>query len=418
MIPKIKKLIYLFIILSGFIIGFFILYINFDNYLHLVNNIVVQQYLLIFNVWILLMTLISNTIFSYKYKLKRRIYISRLCYDLRHIFENLPIGIFIIDDNYIIKFINKEASKLLKIDKFKNIKCSLICNNICNLNKITKPLQFEHNLTCNNLKLSSTIIPIILDDGKLYIEFLYDVSFHQKTINELTKVVNFKSDVISMISHELRSPLNAIKLSLSSILDGYSGNIESEIRDDITIAYNSTNNLINLVNDSLDISKLERNKFEYSFEPSNLFFIIHSSIESFKPFFKSKNINCIFNCDEQLEFVFDKQRILQVFINLLSNSIKFTPNGGEILITVIKTENSIIIEFCDTGSGINCIHHDQIFNKFYHCSDNILNPSGVGLGLYIVKNIISAHGGTIVYDPIYKLGTKFIITFPLYFFIL
>lgn len=412
-----RKLIYIFIILSSFITMFLILYINFDNYLHLVNNVVTQQYLLIFNVWILLITIIFNIISSYKYKLKRRIYISKICYDLRYIFDNLPIGIFIIDDNYIIKFINKEASKLLKIDKSFNVKCSSICKNICNLNKISKSIQFEHNLEINNVKLSSTIIPIVLDDGNLYIEFLYDATFHQKSINELTKVINFKNDMVSIISHELKSPLNAIKLTLSSILDGYSGDIGSEIKDDITIAYNSTNNLIDLINVSLDTSKLENNKFEYVFELSNLFFIIHASVDSFKSYLKSKNIKCNIQCDEKLEFIFDKQRMLQVFINLLSNSIKFTPINGNILIKVIKSESYIIIEFCDTGIGIDPNISDKIFDKFYYNKNNILNPSGVGLGLYIVKNIIAAHGGFIMYDTSNKLGSKFIITFPLYFFI-
>lgn len=412
-----RYLLYFFIIIISFIIIFLIIIHDFNKYLYLLTDIILHKYLLLFNIWLLLLTFIFNISSSYKYKINRRIYFSRLFYDLRHIFENLPIGIFIIDDNYIIKFINLEASKLLKIDKSANFKCSSICNNICDLTKIKKPIKFEHNLEINNIKLSSTIIPIFLDDGKLYVEFLYDSTFHQKTITELTKVVNFKSDVISMVSHELRSPLNAIKLSLSSILDGYSGDINDEVKDDITIAYTSTNNLISLVNDTLDISKLEHNKFEYSFELSNLFFIIKTSIDLFKPFFKSKNISWVFSCDEQLEFIFDKQRILQVFINLLSNSIKFTPTTGEISITVTKTETSIIIEFCDTGSGINFICIDQIFNKFYHCSDNILNPLGVGLGLYLVKNIISAHGGSIIYDPTYTLGTKFIITFPLFFFI-
>jgi len=402
------------------LIIFGILYLHSIEYPHFKNHILFHIYILIINLYLFISCIGLTLYTSYRFNIKRQIFSDRICSELKKIFENLPIGVIIVDKLHNIHFINSSALNLLNLKNFSsNMKCSTICNNICALDKITSPIKFERNFKTsnkhiNNINLSTTIIPIILTNITYYIEFLYDVSYHQKILDELIKTCNFKSELISIASHEFRSPLHCINLSLSSILDGYSGIMDDEVREDIEMSYSNVKKLISLVDDILDMSKLENNKFEYSFEYGEIYFIIISVIDVSKQFLKCKNIKYIINCDPNLSFVFDKQRMMQVFTNLISNSIKFIGSNGEIIINVFKKDSFIIIEFIDNGIGIDSSIGDKIFDKFFYTSNN-LNLSGIGLGLYIVKNIILAHGGTISYESPIKdnKGTKFIINLPI-----
>jgi len=386
-----------------------------------------HKYIFLINIFISILCIFMFMYNSYHYDIKRTKYFEGVCNDIKNIFSYLPIGVFIVDDQYNIKFINDEAIKLLKIDKnIYNKKCTSFCNNICEFDNIKCSVSFEHTLVnlLDNINLCTTIIPTNFSGrNKLYIEFLYDISFRQKFLNELIETCNFKSDLISIISHEFRSPLHAIKLSLSSIIDGYSGNIDSEVKEDIEISYLGIDRLISFVDELLDMSKIENNKFEYAFEYSDLCFIIKSVVDISKYFLKNNNINCIVNCPNIISFNFDKQKMLQVFTNLINNSIKFTNPGGTILINVEKIDTAVIIEFIDNGRGVDSSFGSKIFEKFFY--DNTLNLTGSGLGLFIVKSIVSAHGGVIEYEsPVkgkyndiifdnIKKGTKFKITFPI-----
>jgi len=415
----VKYILYLFSFLSISIMVYLMYYHNISHtqenhtYLFHISMIILNM--------CLFLSCIGLTIYTtYRFNFKRQIFSDHICSELKNIFENLPIGVIMVDIDHNIKFINSAALSLLNLETPPSkMICSSICNNSCSLDKLTLPIKFERtfknfNQSTKDINLSVTIIPITLINTTYYIEFIYDVSYQQKLLDELIKTCNFKSELISVASHEFRSPLYSMSLSLSSILDGYSGKIDTEVKEDIEMSYASVKRLILLVDDILDLSKLENNKFEYVFENEDICFIINTVVNLSKPFLKYNNIKCFVNCDKDLFFIFDKQRMIQVFTNLMNNSIKFIESNGEITINAFRKEDLIIIEFIDTGIGIDPDIGEKIFDKFFHIS-NKLNLSGIGLGLYIVKNIISAHGGTIIYESPVKnnKGTKFIITFPI-----
>ena len=419
-----RKILYSFISLSIILIFFLIFFdkilIN-ENFHRLLHH-----YILISNIIIFIICLFICIYLTYHFDIKRKRYFDIVCDNIHRIFELLPIGVFIIDDQYNIKFINDEAIKLLGFQN-QSIpkKCTSFCKSICQLNKIDLSINFEHTLTNDqSIHLSTTIIPISFSEYKnLYIEFLYDISFRQKFLNKLIETCNFKSELISIISHEFRSPLHVIKLAVSSIMDGYSGDIDDEVRDDLKVSYSSVNRLISFVDELLDMSKIDNNKFEYYFEYSDICFIIQSVVDMSKYFLKNNNMKCIINCKPNLKINFDKQKMMQVFTNLMNNSIKFTEDGGIIVINVFKMSNFVVIEFIDNGRGIDNSIKDKIFDKFFY--DSNVNLTGSGLGLYIVKSIISAHGGNIDFESPVKtkyrdikfnntrVGTKFIIRLPL-----
>jgi len=406
--------------LLSMVIIYILIHLHSIEHSYLENSMIFHIYLLIVNMCLFISCIGLTVYTTHRFNIKRQIFSIHICSEFKKIFENLPIGVIMVDKDHTLHFINSAALTLLDLkDKPSEMRCSSICNNICSLDKIIEPIRFERNFKNSNkyikdINLSTTIIPMILTDVVYYIEFLYDASYHQKILDELIKTCNFKSELISVASHEFRSPLYAMSLSLSSILDGYSGKIDNEVREDIEMSFSSVKRLISLVDDILDISKLENNKFEYIFEHDDICFIINTVIDFSKPFLKYNNIKYTIICDDNMSFIFDKQRMMQVFANLISNSIKFIESNGEIIINVFKKDSHVTIEFIDNGIGIDPSIGDKIFDKFFYTSNN-LNLSGIGLGLYIVKNIILAHGGTISYEsPVENnRGTKFIIIFPI-----
>jgi PAS domain S-box-containing protein len=239
-------------------------------------------------------------------------------------------------------------------------------------------------------------------------------------LNDITKqkeVENLKDMFLANVSHELRTPLVAIEKSISLILSKAAGEIPETQNQFLAIAQRNLKRLALLINDLLDLSKLEAGKMQLAFEPSPVEKIIDESVETFNTWAQTKLINIEKNVQAGLPQVFmDPNRIIQVLNNLISNAIKFTFEKGKIIVSANLNPQSqeIGISVEDNGVGMTKESLEKIFNKFYQVGEKMQTEvRGTGIGLSIAKEIVELHGGKIWVESQKGKGTKFTFSLPL-----
>lgn len=222
-----------------------------------------------------------------------------------------------------------------------------------------------------------------------------------------------KSEFLATISHELRTPLNAIIGFNQCILTEMDGPINLAQQESLKKIEKSSFHLLNLINDILDLSKIEAKKMEIEILPQNIVEVITSCIAEVQPLVQQKNLKIDFCFDNDFLLIeFDRMRIRQVLLNLLSNAIKFTQKGF-IKVTLINELDQIHIHIKDTGIGLLPEEIKKIFHPFSQADSSITRKyGGSGLGLVISRNIIDLHKGTITVESQKGQGSTFTITLP------
>ena len=218
-----------------------------------------------------------------------------------------------------------------------------------------------------------------------------------QALEEVKKVSKRKSDFISSVSHEIRTPLTSIKGYAAIILANKLGALPDEIRSRLEKINRHSDELVHMVNDLLDISRIESGKVEIKKEALSLRAITDKVGDLFSEQFKAKNIEFSSNLpDDCQEILADRNQIERVFINVVGNALKFTPQNGKISIQAKHANKIIQIDVKDTGFGIPEDAQESIFEEFFRV-DNTINQEvkGTGLGLTLVKHIIEAHQGKI-----------------------
>jgi signal transduction histidine kinase len=218
-----------------------------------------------------------------------------------------------------------------------------------------------------------------------------------QALEEVKKISKRKSDFISSVSHEIRTPLTSIKGYAAILLASKLGALPEEIRSRLEKINRHSDELVHMVNDLLDISRIESGKVEIKKEALSLRAITDKIADLFSEQFKTKNISFSSNLpDDCREILADRSQIERVFINLVGNALKFTPQNGKIDINANRTNKIIQINVKDTGFGIPEDAQESIFEEFFRV-DNTINQEvkGTGLGLTLVKHIIEAHQGKI-----------------------
>ena len=232
---------------------------------------------------------------------------------------------------------------------------------------------------------------------------------------ELEKSEKIKADFASMIVHDLRSPLNNIVGIASMIEEGLLGSISEEQKKWLGKIKVNSGELLLLINDFLDLSKIEAGHIELVKEPVDLNQLIKNTVESFLVLAKNRNISLRNRADPALPALeADPRRLAQVVSNLVSNAIKFTPEGGEIEIGA-EQENHAEIKLWvkDNGVGIPPEEMEKLFQKYAQTSSGKTSPQqGTGLGLLIVKTIVESHGGTVGVESVVGQGSTFILGLP------
>jgi len=226
-------------------------------------------------------------------------------------------------------------------------------------------------------------------------DFLQRIEIERANEN-LKKLDTLKSDFISLVSHELKTPLSAIRTSAEFLesKDIIETDVKKEILNNVIV---SVDRLTRLINDILDLSKIEAGKMEFHFEKVNLQEIIKVAFDNFKYIALKNNIAISMEIPEDLSPVFaDRDKLIIVLNNLISNALKFTYNGGTILLSAKEQKDDIEFRVKDTGIGIDKDKVSKIFEKFYQVDSSIRRKTGgSGLGLTISSGIIRAHGSEI-----------------------
>ncbi|RKY32116.1 MAG: hypothetical protein DRP74_03285 [Candidatus Omnitrophota bacterium] len=237
----------------------------------------------------------------------------------------------------------------------------------------------------------------------------------EKKNKELEKLDQLKSDFINSVSHELRTPLTSIREVISQILDGILGETNQQQREFLNICLADVDRLRRIIDDLLDISKLEAGKLKLSRADADIVGLAKRVISTFQAEFKSAGLEIKENFPQEKAVAYvDQDRIIQVFINLIGNAFKFTEKGY-VDVSVIDWPGFVECSVADTGIGIGEEDLPKLFGKFQQF--NRKDPGrikGTGLGLSISKNIIELHRGQIEVESKLDKGTKFTFTLPKY----
>ncbi|MEO0095796.1 MAG: HAMP domain-containing sensor histidine kinase [candidate division WOR-3 bacterium] len=229
---------------------------------------------------------------------------------------------------------------------------------------------------------------------------------------ELKELDARRSMFITSIGHELRHPLNLIIGFTDILLKEYSGKINEEQRRQLQIIKDSSGHLISLINEIIDITKIELTKERMGSKQFDLEKLVLETVDSYRPLARQKNLKIDVNSPGRVEIVSDENRLRQVLVNLLSNSIKFT-NAGEIKVELIDGVDFVNLIVQDTGVGINNEEMKYLFEPFNIVKfKNRPDVEGTGLGLYITKRIINLLKGEVSVESQLNRGSKFIISLP------
>ena len=234
-------------------------------------------------------------------------------------------------------------------------------------------------------------------------------------LEEVNKISKMKTDFISAVSHELRTPLTSIKGYASLLMTGKIGDVSPDVKDRIAKINKHSDSLVKLINDLLDISRIESGRVEMLFTPANVTALIDNVRDLLTPQMKDKSINFVTQIAPGVPSIsVDKAQFERVFINLVGNAIKFTPVNGQITVSAALEQDHVLFSVADNGIGISEKDLAKLFDEFYRV-ENEINASvkGSGLGLSLAKNIVEAHHGKIWITSQVGKGTTFYFTVPL-----
>jgi PAS domain S-box-containing protein len=233
---------------------------------------------------------------------------------------------------------------------------------------------------------------------------------------ELAKAARLKDEFLATMSHELRTPLNPILGMSEILLEEIYGSISKKQRRLIQTIEQSGQHLLSLINDILDLSKIESGNLDLEWSVVSIYPLCESSLNFAKIQAHQKNIQLSFRMDETAaEIQADERRLRQVLVNLLTNAVKFTPNGGSVKLEVKQDLLQQAIEFriTDSGIGIASEHLTQIFQPFFQIDSALSRHyEGTGLGLSIVQHIVNLHGGSIQVESVVGQGSCFSVVLP------
>jgi PAS domain S-box-containing protein len=248
------------------------------------------------------------------------------------------------------------------------------------------------------------------DEGKV-------VGFYVQAtdVTALKQVDRIKSEFVSTVSHELRTPLTSIRGSLGLIAGGVGGKVPDAVMTLVEIAKNNCERLIRLINDILDIEKIESGKIQLDLRETALKPLLAQALEANEGFGAEKNVSLRLHCpDETLQVLADSDRLTQVVTNLLSNAMKFSPPNETVEVHVSRAGLGVRVEVRDRGPGIPEEFRKRIFQKFSQAdSSDTRQAAGTGLGLNISRAIIERLGGTMGFESEAGAGTVFFFELPL-----
>ncbi len=333
------------------------------------------------------------------------------------VITNLADGLLVFDATNNLSIVNPQAEEFFKV-KSKD----LIDKSILELTKIPEfsPLVrilgkeikeiYRRELTVRkDLTLEMSTVSLIREKEKLGTLIILHNITREKLVEKM------KTEFVSLSAHQLRTPLSSIKWALKMLLDGDIGKITEEQRDFIKKTYQSNERMIALINDLLDVTRIEEGKYLYNPVFTQIENIIQSVINYYQREIKRKKIKFEFKKAQKKfpKLKIDVEKMKVAIGNLLDNAIRYTQVGGTVTFFLDCVKNKVEFSIHDTGIGISIDQQERIFTKFFRGANAVqMETEGTGLGLYIAKNIIEAHNGKIWFKSNPKKGTTFYFNLP------
>ncbi len=237
-----------------------------------------------------------------------------------------------------------------------------------------------------------------------------------ETNTQLKSALRTKDEFLATMSHELRTPLNAIMLLSESMQNGVYGDVQERQVTVLNNVKQSARHLLSLINDILDMSKIEAGMFELDIGPVAASAICRNSLLIVEESARSKNIELVHNIAPDVDSVAgDERRLAQILVNLLSNAVKFTPDGGRVGLDVTTDHHGDMVNFTvwDTGIGIPADDQQRLFQPFVQLDSKLSRLyEGTGLGLALVDRLTKLHGGTVTLESTVNQGSRFCVSIP------
>lgn len=339
---------------------------------------------------------------------------------LNPVIDSLSDGILVTDKLGKILLYNQKAETMLGImgntaldqpvqDHIKNDALVRLINKMLILN-----VPFHTEEIClidtDKTRLSVRINPVRNANGLLIgsVTLLHDIS-------QVSAIDKIKSNFLSMVSHQLKSPLSSTLLQTSILLGEIVGGINEKQRDLLQKIMAKIKGMTELINDVLDVCFIEEGGYVAQIEPLNLSEILNKAVEVIQPEAQDKGVAIQVTVEDQLPLISgNKSGIEAMFINLISNGVKYTHSGGQVSIELKRDGEHLQIKVSDTGIGMEDKNIIRIFDKFYRVkSDMTKDISGTGIGLSIVRGVVDAHRGSIYVESAIGKGTIFTVLLPI-----
>jgi PAS domain S-box-containing protein len=352
----------------------------------------------------------------------------------RSILEAIADGVLVTDQRGEITLFNHSAERMLDLKRAEVIGQSIdhfsgFFGGVARAWMETIKAWMEKPITFNPLNTLSE--QVFLDNGSVLSvhlapvmnndEFYGTVSVF-RDISHLIEVDRLKSEFVATVSHELRTPMTSIKGYVDILLMGVAGDLSEQQLRFLSVVQDNTQRLTILVNDLLDLSRIEAGQVSLALQPIDLHDLVEEVIEELQRLSVTDEKSMNFNVDIPTglpRITGDPDRVRQILVNLLGNAYHYTPQDGEINLKAKSVGEEIQVDIQDNGIGIPPKEQDHIFDRFYRGDNNlVIATSGTGLGLSIVNKLINMHNGRIWVQSsgVQGEGTTFSFTLPIYDF--
>ena len=331
-------------------------------------------------------------------------------FDLRN---SIPEGILILDKSKKIIFSNNSSTKLFDTKINENISGSL--RNPDLLSSIDKIFEDKNipdfEIEIRNKAVLRLNIPSYLDKNNLFFDEVSCVLFI-RDLTEFHKFQQLKSDFVANVSHELRTPLQSIKMGLETIDNIKDLKENNELNNLMPLMTSQSERMENLIRDLLSLSKIELQEHIRPTHEIDLIELIDYVIKTYEKIISKQNIKIIFNKLESLKIIGDRDKLIEIFTNLIDNSIKYSDKNKEITITAKKDGEFNTVSVSDQGIGIPKESIHRITERFFTVDPSkSRSVGGTGLGLAIVKHLVSQHRAEMDINSVENEGTTIDIKF-------
>ncbi|KKI00487.1 ATPase [Methanosarcina sp. 1.H.T.1A.1] len=352
---------------------------------------------------------------------------------LKKLIDNALCGILLVDaSTHEIVEVNQAAEEVIGLPKDKllgNVCHKFICPaeiNKCPITDLGQTVERSERVLLSNgrgehLPVLKSVVPVIIGEKEYLIESFIDLSERKKAEQELLQAKlaaesanRAKSEFLTNMSHELRTPLTSIIGFSDVMLSGMSGEFNEQNKKFLNNIANSGKHLLTLINNILDLSKIEAGKMELDLEMFSVHEVFNDTRAVTSALALKKDISMKFNVEPELSIYADRIRFKQVIYNLMSNAIKFTPKGGSVDVSAAKTGDSVRVSVSDTGIGISEENQKLLFQPFRQVDSSINRQyDGTGLGLALVRKFVELHGGRVWIESETGKGSTFTFELPL-----